>query len=269
MANVLVKVWNVLLRRNRLKKDGTVEYFGEVEIAPVTLTNERIAARMVERGSELSKETIQSVLDKKDELVAEALLNCEKVQDGVMHLEPVARGTWPSPDDPFGTGTQKAGVVHSLTAAMRARLKNVRLVSKGEVGDGAYIGGVYIIPSTEKAKTMKRGDDMLVTGEKIGVFPVDDPTMKVYFIDDEGVMWQLDHQLIENKAKRLVFRVPNMPTGRTFTLHVRTRCTGSGKTLLKEARDIVYSEPLTLVASEEPPKDEAAPPPLAINSAKE
>jgi hypothetical protein len=249
MANEQNNVWNVRLRRNTLNLDGPVEYFAEVETAPVTLTNERIAARMVERGCELDMTTILSVLDRKDALVAEALRNGEKVRDGVLHIEPAGRGKWPSPDNPHGAGKQKAGLTVTLTAETRAWLAAIRLHPKGEAGDGAFIGGIYIIPSTEKAKTLRAGDDVLVTGDKIGIVPIGEEGLGVFFTNTAGTDFPLDHRLVENSPKRLVFRVPALPP-ETYTLKVITRRTSSGKTLLKAPRTIVYAEPLTVLAPE-------------------
>lgn len=88
---------------------------------------------------------------------------------------------------------------------------------------------------------------MLVTGDKIGIFPVGQTGLGVPLENSAGVDWPLTHHLIENKVKRLIFRVPDIPAD-VYTLKVRTCCTNSNKKLLNDPRPIVYDEPLTVLA---------------------
>jgi hypothetical protein len=182
----------------------------------------------------------------RDGIVIAAIENGERVQDGVVHIAPVSRGSWPSKDHVSDPSKQKADISVTPVTAVRARLNAIHLSVCGEKDDGAFIGCVYALPKAVKTNTLKPGDEVLVTGEKMRVAPEDEEGLGVLLTDSQNVDWTLDHYLIENKSKRLVFRVPELPP-ETYTLKVRTRYTNGGKTFLNVPRVLVYDEPLSVL----------------------
>jgi hypothetical protein len=70
-----------------------------------------------------------------------------------------------------------------------------------------------------------------------------------------GIDFPLTRHLLENKVKRLIVRVPDVPPD-VYTLKVRTCCTNSPKKLLNDPRTIVYDEPLTVLAPVPPTEAE-------------
>lgn len=262
MADELKKTWKVFVRRNLLTKntdtkkdkdkakakdeEKKVSYYGVVDTPKETITNEVISARIIAERPGYKKEVVDSVLSMRDGIVAAAIENGERVQDGVVHIAPVSRGLWPSKDHVSDPSKQKADISVTPVAAVRARLNAIHLSVCGEKDDGAFIGCLYALPKGVKTNTLKPGDEVLVTGEKMRVAPEDEEGLGVVLTDSQNVDWTLDHYLIENKAKRLVFRVPELPP-ETYTLKVITRFSNSNKTFLKAPRVLVYDEPLSVL----------------------
>lgn len=91
--------------------------------------------------------------------------------------------------------------------------------------------------------TMTAGDDILIEGDKIRVYPAEEDGLGVMFVNDEGVVTPVTRRLTQNDPSRVLARVPADLAAGPYTLRIVTRFT-TGATLLREPRTIDYDRPL-------------------------
>ena len=86
----------------------------------------------------------------------------------------------------------------------------------------------------------------MLTGRNFKVGGADDqPTIGVYFDDDEGDHSRIEAKaLAENTAGKIILQVPSLGTG-TYRLRIVTQLS-NGSSLLKEPRTITFDTDLTV-----------------------
>jgi hypothetical protein len=241
MAKAIEYIWKIWLRLNYLTQDVENDYSGEVSTIGHTVRNEDIARRIVRERSELRYETILSILNERDSIVLESVLEGSSVQDGVVHIAQSVTGVWTGSDRTVDPARQKPTVSISPTAALRDGLANVKMEILGVKDSGAYIGLVTDAATKAIDGHITPNGIMVVTGDKLRIAPADDPEMGIFFVDENGGKTPVT-QISQNDPKRLTALVPPLPTG-IYTLQVVTKFS-NGSTLLKAARTIVYDLPL-------------------------
>ena len=242
--------WKVWLKRNLLTKDVENDFTAEVSTIGETLRNDGIAARIVAGRSELRLETIVSILAVRDEIVRDAVAQGTAVQDGCVRIAPRVSGSWIGVSHAFDPQAHKLGVDVSPSAELRAALETVGVEVLGEKDSGAFIGMVTDIITGKTDGTISPDEDVIVTGDKLKIQPEDEAGLGVFFVDANGAETHVTRKLTENLPKKLVFRVPPLPSG-TYTLKVLTRFSSAGH-LLNEPRVITYEFPLLVPQGQSP-----------------
>jgi hypothetical protein len=242
------KRWKVWLRPNLLTKDVENDYIAEISTTGNTLRNEDIAQKIVEERSELRYETILSILNERDAVVRNAVLNGSSVQSGNVHISPRVTGNWIGADPIFDPKEHKITVTVTPTTELRIALEDVSVEVLGKKADGGAIIGLVTDVLTGKTDgTVSPNGDVIIEGSKIKVYPTDDAAVGVFFTDADGTDIPLDYPLTENNPKRIVCRVPAALSAGEYTLKIVTRFAG-GNHQLKEERTIVYELPLKVEA---------------------
>lgn len=236
--------WKVWLRANLLTKDVDNDYIAEVSTVNETRRNEDIASRILEVGSEISYDTILSVLNRSDNVVRSMLQSGQSVQTGVCRLSPRVSGTWLGSNATFDPAVHKITLDIVPTAEMREALTSVGVEVLDVKGSGAYIGLVTDTATGLTDGTITAGDDILIEGDKIRIAPDDDDTLGVFLVDSTGKATKVTRRLTQNDPKTVLARVPALPAG-DYTLRIVTRFSNAS-TSLKEARTIVYARLLTV-----------------------
>jgi hypothetical protein len=153
-------------------------------------------------------------------------------------------GAWAGISHTFDPEVHKITLSATPAAEMRAALEEVGVEVLGEKNSGAYIGRVTDITSGKTNGTITAGEDIVISGDKIRVFPEGEAGIGVFFTDESGVDHPVTRKLLENIPKKLIFRVPSLAPG-MYTLKVVTRFSHS-KYELKEPRVITCEFPLTV-----------------------
>jgi hypothetical protein len=236
--------WKVWLRRNLLTKAVENDFVAEVSTAGNTLRNEDLAARIVAGRSELRLETILGILQTRDEIVREALVNGSAVQDGCARIAPRVLGSWVGVNHSFDPALHKISLDLTPSQEMRAALEAVGVEVLGEKESGAFIGLVTDVITGKTDGTISPDEDIILNGDKLKIAPEDDAGLGVFFVGLSGTETRVTRKLTENTPKKLVFRVPSLNPG-TYTLKVRTRFSTT-QHLLNEPRTITYDFPLTV-----------------------
>ena len=239
--------WKIWLRLNTLTKNVENDYIAEVSTTGNTLHNEDIAQNIVKERSELRYETILSILNERDAVERDALLNGSSVQNGNMHLSPRVLGNWIGADPVFDPKEHKITLDATLTVEMRKALEEVGVEILGKKTDGGAIIGLVTDVLTGKTDgTISVGGDIIITGEKIKIAPVGEEGLGVFFVAPDGTDIPLDHPMTENNPKKIICRLPLDVTDGIYTLKIVTRFS-SGTLYLKTPRTILYELPLTAV----------------------
>jgi hypothetical protein len=247
MAKVKRFFWKVWLRLNTLTKNVENDYIAEVSTVGNTLHNEDIAKLIVKERSELRYETIFSILNERDAVERDALLNGSSVQSGNIHLAPRVLGNWIGADPAYDPKEHKITVDAIPTAEMREALEEVGVEILGKKTDGGAIIGLVADVLTGKTDgTISVGGDIIITGEKIKINPTGEEGLGVFFVDVYGTEIPLDYPATENNPKKIICRLPAQVTDGTYSLKIVTRFT-SGKIMLKTPRTILYELPLTAI----------------------
>jgi hypothetical protein len=240
--------WKIWLTPNYLT-DVDNDYVAEVSTVGNTLHNEDIAERIVKERSEVRKETIISILDERDAVVRDTLLNGSSVQDGNFHMSPRVNGTWTGSAPVYDPKEHKIIVDTTATVEMRKALEKVGVDILGKkVGGGATIGLVIDLLSGKTDGTITVNGDIIIRGEKIKIGPVDEEGIGVFFVASDGTEIPLEYPASMNNPKKIVCRVPSYLTpGEVYTLKIVTRFSSSTR-YINKPRTLEYELPLTAEA---------------------
>jgi hypothetical protein len=245
MSSVIQFLWKVWLRLNLLTPDVDNDYVGEVSTTGRTIRNTEIAAAIVEEGSEIKFDTIISILQQRDRIVRHKLQEGCSVQDGVSRISPRVSGVWHGQNAKFDPATHRITVDMSAAPELREALTRVGVEVLGVKEGGGIIGLVTDAATGKIDGTVTRGDDIIITGEKIRIAPDNTDPYGVFVRSSEtGEAHRITHRLVQNDPKKVIARLPNVPAG-LYTLEIVTRFCGGGR-LLNEARTITYDVVLNL-----------------------
>lgn len=236
--------WKVWLRLNLLTKDVDNDYIAEVSTVKNTLRNEDLARRIVEKGSEITYETMLSSIKKYDLVVREAIQQGYSVMTENCQFTPRVSGSWITAADQFDPARHKITLDTVITNVMREALSKVGVEVLG-VKESS--GGITRLTDGFTGKmdgTITIGDTIDIEGDKIKIAG-DEAEVGVFFVDASGVVTQATGRLRRNDPKFVQIQVPaTLTEGAAYTLRIVTQYT-SGNNLLKEPRTIEYDRPLT------------------------
>ena len=238
------QTWKVWLRRNPLTNLDNGHTASVSTLGKKALRIADIARMIKESGSELKLETLIYVLDKADRIIREQTQRGHSVLTGCCQFTPRVTGAWIGANARFNPAAHKIGLHIIPSAEMRASFREINVEVLGVKDGGAYIGLVTDTTTGLADGTMTSGDDIMIEGEKLKIFPEDDSDLGIFFVNTDGDAIPVTRRLAQNNPKKLLTRVPELPAGQ-YILRVITRFT-SGTTLLKEPRVIDYDRPLVI-----------------------
>lgn len=239
--------WKIWLRLNLLTKDVDNDYIAEVSTVKNTLRNEDLARRIVEKGSEITYETMLSVIRKYDLVVREAVQQGYSVMTENCQFTPRVSGTWNTAADQFDPARHKITLDTVVTTTMRDALARVGVEVLGVKETSGGISRVTDGYTGLTDGTITIGDVIDIEGDKIRIAG-DTADVGVFFVSAEGTVTQATGRLRRNDPKFVQIQVPaTLNAGMQYTLRIVTQFT-SGNNLLKEARTIEYDRPLTATA---------------------
>jgi hypothetical protein len=235
--------WNVWLHSNKLT-DNPNDYVAELDTAGATRTQQHIIDRIMAEGSEVKPETIKAIMDRVNAVKREFFLQGNSVNDGFMHVTPRVTGSWTG-NETFNEGKHKRTADATLTAYVKAELKDVAVDVLGVRDSGARVMLVTDIATQQTDGFITLGDDILIVGEKIKVIGLPQPDgstengIGVFFRNIDTDTVTPAGRLSENQPSKVIARVPaTLPAG-NYQLTVVTRFS-AGATPLASQRTITY-----------------------------
>jgi hypothetical protein len=237
--------WKVWLRPNRLTRDVENDHVAEVSTVGKTLDDEDIARAIVDEGSELQYETLLDVFRRGDRLRYKRLQQGYVVRTGLCRVAPRVNGNWPGTTGRFDPGKHKLACDFTMTAGLRRALGEVGVEVLGALRVPARVGLVTDVTTGLTDGTVTPGGDLIITGVKIKVAPVDDPGIGVFLVAADGSGIPFEPPYTVNDPKQIICRVPPAATG-VYALQIVTRFSKNTR-LLKAPRVIEYELPLEVL----------------------
>lgn len=229
--------WNVHLRPNPLRPNGTESCIADVRSPSAVKHNEDIADAIVKERSEFRKETILHILKLRDQTVARFIQEGMCFTDGIAHIRPRVAGLWQNERSPFNPAVHRCKTDMFATAALKNILTKITVKVQGIQKMSARISTVSDIATSLQDGTLSIGDSIIIAGEKLKV-DQNDLEQGVFFRTEDGTEYKTDRRFSLNTPKQLIVRVPaQLPAGQV-QLIVRTKFT-TGTRKLKSIREIV------------------------------
>lgn len=238
-------LWKVWLRLNLLTKDVDNDYTAEVSTTGNTKRNEDIARTIIEEGSEIKYDTLLSILNQRDRIERQMVLQGSSVQTGNVRLSPRVSGGWLGSNAKYDPNIHKKTLDATPTADMRESLEEVGIEVLGIKDSGAFIGLVTDTSTGLTDGIITANEDIMIEGDKLKIMPEDDNKLGIFFINKDGKELQVTRRLTQNDPKKIIARVPELEKGE-YILRVVTRFSTSSQ-LLKETRVIEYDKKLIVI----------------------
>ena len=243
MPNKQKPVWNVYLRPNTLTKDNDRDCIADVYSHSPTQRNEDIADLITKERSEFRKETILNILNMRDKAVLDFIRDGLSVMDGVSQISPRVSGVWETENSSYDEKIHKRTVDMVATADLRNALDEITVKVLGAKESSARITEITDTATGLKDGTLTIGDDIIIEGDKLKV-DEKDAEQGVFFKATDGTEYKTTRRLSVNLPSQIIARVPKEVPAGAVTVIVRTKLTGSNKTL-KEVREMIFKLPCT------------------------
>lgn len=205
-----------------------------------TIRNSEIADRILARGSEFRKDTIEHILKMADEEKVTAIAQGKSVIDGLGQYLITISGVFEGEKAPFESAKHKLGVSFTTSQLMRNTMKNIS-VDTSTASTGPVINSITDSTTGEKDQTLTSGSAAVISGVNIKVMG-EDPANGVFFTKTDGTPLKAS-LLIHNNPSELTVIMPVMATGE-YTLSITTQYSTNNK-LVKESRTYTFPVLLT------------------------
>lgn len=245
MTNQDRDVWRIELVPNTVQQrpDGKPAYRAKLRSARVVYHVEKIIDELQQDGSAIDRDTIAGIVHRFVNRCKRLVRQGYAVRlDDLVKIEGKVEGSWEAGDTP-SEGTSKItltlGTYNSFIEQLQ---KQVRLEFSGhqQPNATALIINVKDHATNKQDGTITPGDDITIKGEKIKIAGDNDEQLEdelgVFFVPVNGGTPVKALRMDHNAASYLQVRVPQLPTGQQFNLHIVTKYTGAN--LLAEPRTI-------------------------------
>lgn len=207
-----------------------------------SLDKEAIIARMLNRGTLLTRTDILAVLNNLEETIVDALLEGYLINLPLFNISFSISGVFESLMDNFDGNRHKLNINLTKGVLLRNTEKEVQFQKVlatlpqpqiQEIKDS--VSGVVNEKLTANGVVEVRGYNLKIDGE--------DQTCGLWFVHDNGDETKAE-VIIENKPSKIIAMIPALANG-NYRIKVVTQHTGSG-TLLKSPRVFTYMKTLTV-----------------------
>lgn len=206
---------------------------------------EAIIARMLQRGTLLTRTDILAVLNGFDETIVDIMLEGGHVNLPLLNTSFSISGVFEGATDSFDANRHKLNINLTKGTLLREAEKKVKLEKTStivpqpqilEVKDS--VSGKVNEVLTSKGVVELRGHNIKVEG--------DNTACGLYFVAEDGTELKAA-VLVTNKPSSVVAMMPALAAGKSYQIKLVTQYTGSG-TYLKTPRTVVYNKSLTAQA---------------------
>ena len=210
--------------------------------AVASLDKEAIIARMLNRGTLLTRTDILAVLNGLEETVTDALLEGNNVNLPLFNTSFSISGVFESPMDSFDGNRHKLNINLTKGILLREAEKNVKFEKTNTLAPLPQIQEVKDSVSGKVNETLTAGGVIEVRGYNLRI-EGDDPACGLWFVNDNGYEVKAS-VIIENKPSRILAMIPPLQVD-NCRIKVATQY-ANGVKLLKTPKTFVYPKSLTV-----------------------
>ena len=210
--------------------------------ATASLDKEAIIARMLNRGTLLTRTDILAVLNGLEETVTDALLEGNNVNLPLFNTSFSISGVFDSPLDSFDGNRHKLNINLTKGLLLREVEKNVKLGKTNTATPLPQIQEVKDSVSGKVNETLTPNGVIEVRGYNLRI-EGDDPTCGLWFVHDSGYEVKAT-VIIENKPSRILAMIPALQVD-SCRIRVATQY-ANGVKLLKTPKIFMYPKSLTV-----------------------
>lgn len=233
---------------NRLTEEEG-DYTARLRISG-SLRNSHIAQRILDRGSEFRKETIEHILNMADQEKIKALIQGKSVVDGMGQSMIQIRGNFGGESAPFDTSKHSLIISYTPSKALRGDMSRIA-IQTNKATTGPVINSVYN-PFDKEYMTITPSMPLIISGSNLKISETEGAG--VYFVTEDGKTSSITSLLTHNNPSELTAMAPALVDG-LYYVEVRTQSAGGSK-LLKEMRTCRYPILLTVGGRESEKPDE-------------
>ena len=214
-----------------------------------TIRNEHIAKRILERGSEYRKETIENILKMADQEKVKAVAQGKIVIDGTGQLLLALKGVFDGESSPFDSDKHSLVAIHVPSKALRQALLGVWVETR-KAAAGQSINKITDPTTGKMNETITPLLPLVIDGAniKIAGTPENTSQLGVYFVTADEATSTPATLIVHNNPSQLTVVAPALGEGEYF-VEVRTQYSSGSGTLVKQLRIIRYPLLLTVGGS--------------------
>jgi hypothetical protein len=220
---------------------GRTDDYSAQAHAVASLDKEAIIARILKKGTALTKTDVLAVFNGIEEAIADALLEGNAINLPLFNTSFSISGVFEGPLDAFDGNRHKLNINLTKGVLLRDAEKNVKFEKTNiaapqpqiqEVKDS--VSGTVNEKLTASGVVEVRGYNLRLDG--------DSSACGLWFVADSGSEVKAS-VIIENKPSRIIAMIPALPAGQ-YRVKVVTQYTGGN--LLKTPKTFVYPKALTV-----------------------
>ena len=206
-----------------------------------SLDKEALVARMLSKGTLVTRTDILAVLNNLEETVVQALLEGYTVTSPLFNTSFSISGVFDSPKDTFDGNRHKLNINVTKGTLLRNAEKNVKFEKTNAVAPLPQIHEVKdVLSSTVNERLTSKGV-IEISGYNIKI-DGEQPPCGVWFVHENGTETPAEIY-IENKPSKILAMIPQLATG-NYQIKIVTQYSGSN--LLKTPKTYIYPKMLVV-----------------------
>lgn len=211
-----------------------------------TVRNEHIAKRILERGSEYRKETIENILKIADQEKIKALQQGKSVIDGTGQYLLGVKGAFDGESAPFEAGKHSLVVSYIPGKSLRKALQEITVETR-KAAAGQSVNKITDPTTGKMNETITPLMPLVIDGANIKVVGTsgNEALVGVYFVTADEATSTAAMLLVHNNPSQLTVVAPALGEGDYF-VEIRTQYSSGSGTLVKQPRIIRYPLLLTV-----------------------
>ncbi|MDR1113019.1 MAG: DUF4469 domain-containing protein [Bacteroidales bacterium] len=220
---------------------GRTDDYSAQAHAVASLDKEAIIARILKKGTALTKTDVLAVFNGIEEAIADALLEGNTINLPLFNTSFSISGVFEGPLDAFDGNRHKLNINLTKGVLLRDAEKNVKFEKTNIAAPQPQIQEVKDSVSGTVNETLTASGVVEVRGYNLRI-DGNDPSCGLWFVADNGSEVKAS-VIIENKPSRIIAMIPALPAGK-YRVKVVTQYTGSN--LLRTPKTFVYPKALTV-----------------------
>lgn len=214
-----------------------------------SIRNSNLAQRIIDRGSEYRKDTIENILNMGDQEKVKALAEGKSVVDGVGQTMIQIKGNFDGETAPFDATRHSLVISYTPGKALRKAMQRIE-IQTNKATTGPVINSIVNPMTGEVNTTIQPNLPLIIAGANLKVAAAEkDATAGIFFITEDGATEKPALLIVHNNPSELTVVAPALANGSYF-VEIRTQ-SAAGSKLVKNMRTFRYPILLTVGSSDD------------------